>query len=104
MEEVHGLLNMADKVALLIIYLYSFLGKTKNYAMKKIPTAENCYEKHVSNKTGGVLYYMWMLPSKVMPYLKTGSTFDGFIDCTLEWFYDCLKNLYTLLTLDGLTV
>ena len=21
------------------------------------------------NKTGGVLYYMWMLPSKVMPYL-----------------------------------
>ena len=26
-------------------------------------------EKHVSNKTGAVLYYMWMLPSKVMPYL-----------------------------------
>ena len=69
MEEVHGQLNMADKVALLIIYLYSFLGKTKKYAMKKIPTTENCYEKHVSNKTGGVLYYMWMLPSKVMPYL-----------------------------------
>ena len=69
MEEVHGQLNMADKVALLIIYLYSFLGKTTNYAMKKIPTTKNCYEKHVSNKTGGVLYYMWMLPSKVMPYL-----------------------------------
>ena len=60
---------MADKVALMIIYLYSFLGKTKNYAMKKIPATENRYQKHVSNKNGGVLYYMWMLPSKVMPYL-----------------------------------
>jgi hypothetical protein len=30
---------------------------------------EKCKDKHVSNKTGGVLYYMWMLPSKVMPYL-----------------------------------
>ena len=27
------------------------------------------YEKHVSNQTGGVLYYMRMLPSKVMSYL-----------------------------------
>ena len=26
-------------------------------------------EKHVSNPTRGILYYMWMLPSKVMPYL-----------------------------------
>ena len=38
-EEMISQLNLA---ALLIIYLYSFLGKTKNYAMKKISTTENC--------------------------------------------------------------
>ena len=54
---------------LMIIYLYLFLGKTKSYAFKKIPSAENLYEKHVSNQSAGVLYYMWMRPSKVMPYL-----------------------------------
>ena len=40
MEEVHGQLNMADKVALLIIYLYSFLGKTKKI----------CYEENSHNR------------------------------------------------------
>ena len=48
---------------LMIIYLYLFLGKTKSYAFKKIPSAENLYEKHVSNQSAGVLYYMWMRPS-----------------------------------------
>ena len=37
--------------------------------MKKILSDEKFYEKHVSNQPGGALYYMWMLPSKVMPYL-----------------------------------
>ena len=53
----------------MIVYLYLFLGKTKTkYALKK-KSAENFYEKQVSNQTDGFLYYMWMLPSKVMPYL-----------------------------------
>ena len=43
--------NMADKVALLIIYLlYSFLGKTKYYAMKIIPATENCYKRQKEKK------------------------------------------------------
>ena len=32
-------------------------------------TSSEFLEKHVSNKASGILYYMWMLPSKVMPYL-----------------------------------
>ena len=59
---------------LMIIYLYLFLGKTKSYAFKKIPSAENLYEKHVSNTPGGVLFYMWMRSSKVMPFLRIMAT------------------------------
>ena len=36
-----------------IIYLFLFLGKN---------LADFLKEKHVSNKTGGELFYMWMLP------------------------------------------
>ena len=56
------------------VYLYLFLGKTKSYAFKKIPSAENLYEKHVSNQSARVLYYMWMRPSKVMPFLRRVAT------------------------------
>ena len=44
-----------DNKTLATHFLHGCLGRT--------------YEKHVSIKTGGILYYMWMLPSKVMPYL-----------------------------------
>ena len=47
------------KHVLIIIYLFLFLGKN---------LADFINEKHVSNKNGGALYYMWMLPSKVIPY------------------------------------
>ena len=37
--------------------------------MKKIPILEHFNGKNVSKKTGGFLYFMSMLSSKVMPYL-----------------------------------
>ena len=61
--------KLCINMLLMIIYLHLFLGKTKSYAFNQIPSAENLYEKHVSNQPGRVLYYMWMRPSKVMPYL-----------------------------------
>ena len=39
----------------MIIFLCLFLGKTKNYAMKK--SAETFKEKNKSDKTIGVLYW-----------------------------------------------
>ena len=51
------------------IYIFLILGKATHFYLKKMSLVENVYEKHVSIKPGGVLYYMWMLPSKIMPYL-----------------------------------
>ena len=48
------------KHILIIIYSFLFLGKNLEDFLK---------EKHISSKTGEALYYRWMLPSKVMPYL-----------------------------------
>ena len=39
------------------MYVYLILGKKTHFSSKKISLAENYYEKHVSNKAGGVLYY-----------------------------------------------
>ena len=41
--------------------------------------------KHVSNQNDGVLNYMWMLASKVMPYLlRLAAPLMGFIDCRCQ--------------------
>ena len=39
------------------MYVYLILGKTTYFSSKKNSLAENYYEKHVSDKIGGVLYY-----------------------------------------------
>ena len=51
--------NLNMPPPLIIINIFLFLGKN---------LADFINEKHVSNKNGGALYYMWMLPSKVIPY------------------------------------
>ena len=53
-----------EKLGQMFIYWCLFLGKT-NYALKKMFLDM----KKISNQPGLVLYYMWMLPLKVMPYL-----------------------------------
>ena len=60
---VHG----NDSVSTELLEQLSFLVLSKLYFFNL--STENYYEKHVSNKTGGVVYYKWMLPSKVMSHL-----------------------------------
>ena len=54
---------------LMCISLCLFLGKIIDMLWRRFFQKKKIYEEHVSNQPGGVLYYMWMLPSKVMPYL-----------------------------------
>ena len=37
--------------------------------LRRFYLPKKSYEKHISKKTHGLVYYIWMLPSKVMPYL-----------------------------------
>ena len=60
-----------------------FLGKTKIYALKQTPMAERVYGKHVPNWWSLVLYMDVAIKCYAISS-KTGSTFDGFIDCTLD--------------------
>ena len=88
------------KHILIIIYSFLFLGKNLEDFLK---------EKHVSSKTGGALYYMWMFPSKVMPYLlRLAAPLTD--SSTVHWDGDiiALKNMVVmpcdLANIDGISV
>ena len=76
---------------LMIIYsmfVYFQVRPHMYYFLMKIPLAKNVSEKHINDKTSGpvescVLYADVAIKSYAIS-LQTGSTFDGFIGCTLE--------------------